>query len=139
MAATFVVCETLYYVRNNSAGSTKAGMLTAVSGFYTTEEIVEVRNKLYELAGKLCDEGVPPAECKHRKKTRKQGEQKRHLDMEDLQAMYGELDTLKAPLPVFAAADLRGFRRFCRTPPISALWRCQSANYSRGWLCLNNT
>jgi len=111
MAATFVVCETLYYIRNNSAGSTKAGMLTAVSGFYTTEEIVEVRNKLYELAGKLCDEGVPPAECKHRKKTRKQGEQKRHLDMEDLQAMYGELDTLKAPLPVFAAADLQ------RIPP----------------------
>jgi len=68
MAVPVEICKVLCYVQNKIAVLTNTGLLTTVSSFYTMEEVVVAKTKLYYLVEKLCDEGVIPPECKHCKK-----------------------------------------------------------------------
>ena len=49
---SFVINELLCYIQNNFASSTSAGLQTAISGFYTVEEITNAKSKLYEVVKK---------------------------------------------------------------------------------------
>ena len=46
-------CELLCYAQNKLSNATKNGSVTTISGFYTMEEFVEAKVKLFEAVDKL--------------------------------------------------------------------------------------
>ena len=61
-----VISELLRYVQNNFSKATANGLLTAISGFYTVDEIVLAKSKLFEVAkefitavGGRCTDDLP--------------------------------------------------------------------------------
>jgi len=115
MSASVEICELLCYVQNKYASSTKTGLITAVSGFYSVDEITAAKSLLYDIFDKLRAAGAVPSKLKHRCINRKQVDemQKRRVDTEDILALFGDLDINKVPLPVFVSANLQ------RVPPFS--------------------
>jgi len=47
-AEVFVKNELLCYLQNNFCKSTVNGLVTAISGFYTTDEILTAKCRIYE-------------------------------------------------------------------------------------------
>ena len=110
-----VVSEILCYITNNYAKATKNGVVTTVCGFYTEEEIVLAKDRLFEVVKQLRIDGVLSSDAvKHHNVTRSQGDQKRRRETADLVAVFADLDALKVGLPVFVAANLQ------QIPPFSA-------------------
>jgi hypothetical protein len=61
-----IVSEILCYIQNNISNASKSALLTAVSGFYSGDEIIQAKHKLFEIARELfthenglCAEGLP--------------------------------------------------------------------------------
>jgi len=108
---SFEKCELLCYVQNNYSSATKSGIVTAVSGFYSNDEVLDAKLLLYDIIDKLRDCGRVPPEMKNRMINRKHGDQKRRLDTEDLLSLFADIDAHKIPIPVFVAANLQ------RIPP----------------------
>ena len=78
-----------YYITNNFAKATKNGVVTTVFVFYTEEEMVVAKDRLFDVVKQLPTDGVlPPDAVKHRNVTRKLGDQKRRRDTEDLVAVF---------------------------------------------------
>ena len=113
MALSFEKCELLCYVQNNYSSATKSGIVTAVSGFYSNDEISDAKIMLYDIIDKLRESGCVPPEMKNRMINRKHGDQKRRLDTQDLLALFADIDAHKIPIPVFVAANLQ------RIPPFA--------------------
>jgi hypothetical protein len=108
-AETLIICELLCYLQNNFARSTANGLLTAISGFYSMEEITNAKHKLYEVIKRAftsCDDldinNLP------RFTTRRPGDNKRRLDAGDVVELYTTLDTMVTnnDSPRFVALDL---------------------------------
>ena len=104
---SFEKCELLCYVQNNYSSATKSGIVTAVSGFYSNDEVLDAKLLLYDIIDKLRDCGRVPPEMKNRMINRKHGDQKRRLDTEDLLSLFADIDAHKIPIPVFVAANLQ--------------------------------
>ena len=114
MADKHEICEMLCYLQNNYSKATRAGLLTTLSGFYSSDEISEAKNKLFALYEAMCSDGTVDGATKHRNVKHKLGEEKRRrLDVEDMLALYADLDKVKVQLPVFLAANLS------RIPPFA--------------------
>jgi len=105
--ADVIVCEVLCYIANNYADATKHGLLTTVSGFYTSEEIVKAKDVMFNVVDQLRGNGTLPLDFKHRNITHKKGDKKRRQDAEDILAVYADLDVSKILLPMFTAANLQ--------------------------------
>ena len=110
----FIVCELLCYLQNNFANSTYEGLLTAISGFFYEQEIVDAKNKLYDVMKRVyTDDPHLNVEDLPRQTTRRAGDNKRRNDTRDIIDLYKLLDALDTdfPLPIFTAAFLK------RLPP----------------------
>jgi len=105
-----IKCELLCYVQNKFFNATKNGLVTAISGFYTLEEIVEAKAKLFDTLEKLRVSGHV-IDGKHRLVQRKMSDNKRKMDTEDILNLFSDLDSAGVRLPVFTAAKLK------RIPP----------------------
>ena len=90
--ADVIVCEILCYIANNYADATKHGLLTTVSGFYTSEEIVKAKGIIFDVVGQLRGNGTVPLDFKHRNIIRKQSNKKGRQHAEDILAVYADLD-----------------------------------------------
>lgn len=106
-AELIIICELLCYLQNNFSKSTTNGLITVISGFFTVDEIVFAKNKLFEAAKELftSESGRGSEDIPHQT-TRRPGVNKRRLDATDILELYGVLDRAKVTLPRFAAMDL---------------------------------
>jgi len=50
---TDICNEVLCYIQNKFCNSTRAGLTTVISGFYSSEEIVAAKSVLFHVAEKL--------------------------------------------------------------------------------------
>ena len=82
--------------------TTKNGLLTTISGYYTTEEILEAKTKLFETTEKLRANGCE-INGKHRLVRRKMSDNKRKLDTEDILNLFSDLDAAGILLPAFTS------------------------------------
>jgi len=48
MSMSFEKCELLCYVQTNYSSATKSGIVTAVSGFYSNDEVSDAKLLLYD-------------------------------------------------------------------------------------------
>lgn len=108
---SIILSELLCYIQNNFSKSTYEGLLTAISGFYTVEEIVAAKTKLFDVAKVIVDDGRVPADSVPRMSTRRPGNNKRRLDTTDILELFGVLDQANITLPSFVALNLS------RVPP----------------------
>jgi hypothetical protein len=108
-------------VQNKLSNATKNGIVTTISGFYSTEEIVEAKVKLFELVEKLRSSGCV-IDGKHRLVQRKPSDNKRKLDSEDIINLFSELDAAGVRLPAFTAANLK------RIPPFEPVQTVQTGS-----------
>jgi len=113
MAMSFEKCELLCYIQNKYSSATKSSNVSAVSGFYSNDEVSDAKLLLYDIIDKLRDSGRVPPEMTNRMINRKHGDQKRRLDTEDLLSLFADIDAHKIPIPVFVAANLQ------RIPPFA--------------------
>jgi hypothetical protein len=102
------------YVQNYFGNSSQKGIIVAVSGFFTLEEIVAAKCLLFNAQDELIDAGHVSGDfSKHRLIQRKADDvKKRELDTADIMALYTDLDKCKASLPVFTAANLKRIPQF---------------------------
>ena len=98
----FVHCEVLCYIQNHFAESCRDNMVTALTGCYSEEEIVNAKLLLFDIVDKLPEkpEGLP----RHVK--RQACDNKKILDSRDILQLYKQLDVAKIQLPCFVAANL---------------------------------
>jgi len=66
MALSFEKCELLCYVQINYSSATNSGIVTAVSGFYSNDEVSDAKIMLYDIIDKLRESGRVPPEMKNR-------------------------------------------------------------------------
>src|SRR5664279_4690739 len=92
--------ELLCFFMNNLAKVPKVNLITVIANFYTADEIVAAKRALFTFADSVQSDGLP------RLITRKPGDNKRRLDVEDAYNLVVQLDQLKANLPTFVALDL---------------------------------
>jgi hypothetical protein len=113
-ADLIIICEPLCYLQNNFSKCSMQGLATAISGFYSADEIEVAKCKLFETAKAVFTAPTDgrAAEALPRQQVRR-GENKRKLDTDDLLKLYGALDRASLALPVFVAANLS------RIPPFS--------------------
>jgi len=81
---SFVINELLCYLQNNFSKSTTNGLITAISGFYTVDEILLAKCRIYEMVKQAfvaCD--LDTADLP-RYMTRRGGDNKRRLDTSDI-------------------------------------------------------
>jgi len=92
--------------------------LTTICGFYNEAETIEAKDALFAVASTLEIDNMP------RQKTRR-GDGRQKADVVDLLDLWEVLDTGKADLPIFVAANMK------RIPPITVsesdvgVWRIQ--------------
>jgi hypothetical protein len=106
--------ELLCYIQNYFGNSSQKGLITTISGFFTSEEIMSAKISLFRLYESLPVNGHVDGIGKHRMIQRKSDDQlkKRELDTADIIALYSDLDKVKAQLPVFTAANLKRIPNF---------------------------
>jgi len=98
-----VVSEVLCFIQNFALRCSKVTLVSVLSGFYTTEEIITAKNRLYEFA-----QTVQPKLAGLENKKRK-GAQKRTRDTEDIIDLFLLLDGLNVPMPRYGAAKIDRF------------------------------
>ena len=113
-AELIVICELLCYLQNNFSKCSSLGLATAISGFFSVEEIEFAKCKLFDIAKEVFTAPTDGrvAEVLPRQQVRR-GDSKRKLDTDDLLKLYGVLDRASLALPVFVAANLS------RVPPFN--------------------
>jgi len=101
-------------VQNYFGNSSQKGLIVAVSGFFTSEEVVAAKVLIFNVYDELIDGGhVPDGVSKHRLIQRKADDvKKRELDTADIIALYADLDKAKVSLPVFTAGNLKRIPQF---------------------------
>ena len=103
--------EVLCFVQNFISNLSKQEILSTLCGFYNADEILDAKTKLFGVAEQFRDgdnsDGMP------RLINRKQPDEKRRLDAQDIYTLYQFLDGKKCQLPTFTAANLR------RIPPFN--------------------
>jgi len=78
------------------------------------DEISEAKNKVFAMYETLCTDGAVDGVTKHLNVKHKHCQEKRRrLDVEDILALYADLDKRKVQLPVFVAVNLS------RIPPFA--------------------
>lgn len=98
--------EVLFYIQNSVSSVPRDIILTTICGFYNEAEIIEAKDALFAVASTLEMDSMP------RQKTRR-GDSRQKADVVDLLDLWEVLDTGKAILPVFVAANMK------RIPPIT--------------------
>ena len=99
--------ELLCYIQNHFGNSSKAALVTTVTGFYNHNEICAAKHIIFQTADKL---HRSHGGKQHRMVIRK-GDNRKSADAEDILNLLSDLDVNKIELPLFTAADLR------RIPP----------------------
>ena len=103
--ANIIIDELLCFVQNNCSKIPNNNMVSVTAGFYTDEEIVNSKASIYKLINGIHVATQYESEPPH-KKTRRAGDCKRRLDMEDITAAFGWADSVLAELPTFVASCL---------------------------------
>jgi len=102
------VCEILCYVQNNFSKFPRANLLTSLVGFYRDEELFAAKKLLFSFVESLKEKpnNVP-------RLVKRQGDNRRKMDCEDLLSLYSFLDENSVDLPMYVSANLS------RVPSIS--------------------
>jgi len=99
--------EVLFYIQNNVACVPRDIIISTLCGFFNEDEIVEAKNVLFAVAAATeANESLP----RHRVR---RGDGRQRADAGDILELWEALDSGKADLPVFVAADQK------RIPPIT--------------------
>jgi len=97
---TVMVNELLCFIQNNTANVAKANLINVGCTFYNVDEIVQAKTMLFEVAERESDLSVRCVQ-------RRQADNKRKLDFEDIMNLWSQLDAAKVALPSFAAVKLK--------------------------------
>jgi len=92
--------EVLFYIQNSVSSVPRDIILTTIYGFYNEVEIIEAKDALFAVASTLEIDNMP------RQKTRR-GDGRQKADVVDLLDLWEVLDTGKADLPIFVAANMK--------------------------------
>ena len=91
--------EVLCYVQHNLPKHARTLVGTAVSGFYTDDEVSAAKQCLYAVLDKMNLDGLPRA-------IRRQGDSKRKLECDDILSLFAFADSRQIELPTFVAIKL---------------------------------
>ena len=97
----FIPCETLCYVQNYFWKFPKSNLLQTIVNFYKEEEIAAAKCQLFEFIESLTVK--PDSLPRHIKR---QGDNKRNADGDDILKLFAALDAASVQLPKFVAVDL---------------------------------
>jgi hypothetical protein len=97
---SIVVNELLCYVQNNFSKHPRTQVGVAINGFFTDAEISDAKSCLYSTLESLKLDGLP-------RLTKRQGNNKRKMECEDILNMFSLADDVKCMLPSFVAANLQ--------------------------------
>jgi len=92
--------ELLCFLLNNFSKVPKVKIINVISNFYDVDEIVSAKKVLFHFADSLPMNDSQPLP---RLISRKVGDNKRRLDVEDVYNLLFQLDQLKVALPRFVA------------------------------------
>lgn len=97
----YVQSETLCYVQNYFGKFPKSSLLQSLTSFYKEDEIGVAKCLLFEYVDAMLEkpDGVP----RHKKR---QGDNRKTADCDDLLQLFAALDAAKVSLPKFVAVDL---------------------------------
>jgi len=104
MAATscvYVQSETLCYVQNYFGKFPKSSLVQTIASFYREDEIAVAKGLLFEYVDKL-----EPKPDSLPRLMKRQGDNKKKADCDDILKLFAALDVAQLPLPKFVAADL---------------------------------
>lgn len=104
--ATLVANELLCYVQNNLSKHPRLLIGVAINGFYTDDEVSCAKLCLHGMVTDMKIDGLP-------RLIRRQGDNRRKLECEDIISLFTFIDGAKRSLPTFVAVDLQ------RVPSVS--------------------
>ena len=102
MAVNVFVNELLCFVKFHYGKVPKGDMMTCVNGFYTNEEVTQAKKLIFQLLDGAEPKVSEPPRCI----TRKEGNNKRRLECEDILSVLECCDKNKMQLPTICAVDL---------------------------------
>ncbi len=95
-----VLNELLFFVQNKFGNKLFAVLQGIIVGFYSGTAICKAKSKLHEVAVKLIGDAAGKL------KDRRDGDNKKKMDVQDLLELYAKLDKKKVELPLFVAASM---------------------------------
>jgi len=104
MAATscvYIQSETLCYVQNYFGKFPKSSLVQTIASFYREDEIAVAKGLLFEYVDTL-----EPKPDSLPRQMKRQGDNKKKADCDDILKLFAALDVAQLPLPKFVAADL---------------------------------
>ena len=105
-ATAVVVNELLCYVQNNVTMHPRGLVGVAINGFYTDDEALAAKTCLFDWAKSMNISGLP-------RMIKRQGDNKRKADCEDILDLFAFADKAACTMPTFVAANLQ------RVPTVS--------------------
>ena len=102
MADVLLRSELLCFIQSNIASMPKSNIIIILCGIYSSVEILEAKNLLFNVAEKLKNNGDILCDLPRNKGRRAEGDSRQRLDSDDLLELWAVLDATKAHLPLFA-------------------------------------
>ena len=101
MACVYLQSELLCYVQNYFGKFPKSNLLQTIINFFKDEELVAAKCQLHDFVETLATkpENLP-------RHTKRQGDNRRNADGDDLLKLFSALDAASVQLPKFVAVDL---------------------------------